>query len=242
MVDDEENVSRRGTQLERYYQALFDLHWSTGTARSVELLKEMLGTEQLLPAPERSDEFVASRASNFFDQVEAMQHTFYNYTTREGRATVAPEHVLSLLEEMGVDFGPLYNDRAVQAARDRVVEILGGAGWAEIEAWYQDPAQRDERERIKAMAENALDATYDAPAARGVQRGMAQQEVASSSSIDDDAEVVALDHVTGRNRSIGTQLLQSVKETLAEPVARQLVVGDIPDDRPELEADADLRR
>ena len=31
MVDDEENVARRGAKLERYYHALFDLHWSNGT-------------------------------------------------------------------------------------------------------------------------------------------------------------------------------------------------------------------
>ena len=44
MVDDEDNVAKRGAHLERYYHTLFGLHWTRGAHRSVELLKEMLGT------------------------------------------------------------------------------------------------------------------------------------------------------------------------------------------------------
>ena len=241
VVDDEENVAQRGARLERYYQALFDLHWSNGTPRSVELLKEMLGTEKLLPAPERSDEFVASRASQFFRQLEAMQQAFQNYTTREARVTVAPEHVLDLLAEMGVDFGPASDSAAVQMVRARAVEILGGASWAEIEAWYQDPTERARRERAKAAAGDAPSATSSVAA------GPRENQAAAASSgvddHDDEDEIAALNVAIGDGKSsISSLLMQSVKETLAEPVARQLVGPDAPDSRWELEEDEDLDR
>ena len=91
MVDDEDNVAKRGAHLERYYHTLFGLHWTRGAHRSVELLKEMLGTvccprppptcsrppllglqrgpcpqELVRPAPHRPDEEVAASASKFY--------------------------------------------------------------------------------------------------------------------------------------------------------------------------------
>jgi|EP01043_Picozoa_sp_COSAG02_P023211 hypothetical protein len=230
VVDDEDNVEKRGTRLEQYYQGLFDLHWSNGTPRSVKLLKEMLGTEQILPAPERSDEFVASRANQFFEHLETMQQAFQSYATREARTTVAPEHVIDLLAEMGVEFGPA-GDSAGQVARDRAVEVLGGAGWAEFEAWYQNPAERARRERINAAA--------NSPSA-GPKR---QQKVDDSNGLDtDDDEIAALNDAIGDRLSIGSMLMQSVKETLAEPVARQLVGADAPNVHWEIEEDEDLGR
>ena len=230
VVDDEENVAKRGIRLEQYYQALFDLHWSNGTSRSVKLLKEMLGTEQILPAPERSDEFVASRASQFFKHLETMQQAFQSYTAREGRATVAPEHVLDLLAEMGVEFGPA-DDNAEQVARDRAVETLGGAGWEAIEAWYQNPVERARRERAKAVI-NGL----------SFSPGRQQRADASNSIGNEDDEIAALNDAIGNRSSIGSMLMQSVQETLAEPVARQLVGPDAPSSQWELEEDEDLDR
>ena len=72
-------------------------------------------------------------SAGFFEHLESMQQTFQSYTTREARTTVAPEHVLDLLADMGVEFGPA-GDSAGQEARDAAIEVLGGAGWAEIEA------------------------------------------------------------------------------------------------------------
>ena len=166
VVDDEDNVARRGAQLERYYQALFDLHWSNGTPRSVELLKEMLGTELLLPAPERTDEVVANQASQFFDQLEAMQRVFQDYCAREARETVAEEHVLDLLEEMGIDLGgSLQTHKDGMELRQRAVEVLSDGTWEDLEAWYQNPSEKAQRERVIAAAAAAAAAAVAAAAA-----------------------------------------------------------------------------
>jgi hypothetical protein len=269
VVDDEDNVARRGAQLERYYQALFDLHWSNGTPRSVELLKEMLGTELLLPAPERTDEVVANQASQFFDQLEAMQRVFQDYCAREARETVAEEHVLDLLEEMGIDLGgSLQTHKDGMELRQRAVEVLSDGTWEDLEAWYQNPSEKAQRERVIAVAAAAAAAAVAAAAAAaagaaetaasesayaaGVQRGGVPQQITGGDAAilnEDEDEIMALEQAVSssdgsRRDSIGSQLMQSFKEILAEPVAAQLVRGDAPLSAggPPVEVDEDLCR
>jgi hypothetical protein len=265
VVDDEDNVARRGAQLERYYQALFDLHWSNGTPRSVELLKEMLGTELLLPAPERTDEVVANQASQFFDQLEAMQRVFQDYCAREARETVAEEHVLDLLEEMGIDLGgSLQTHKDGMELRQRAVEVLSDGTWEDLEAWYQNPSEKAQRERVIAAAAAAAVAAAAAAAgaaetaasesayAAGVQRGGVPQQITGGDAAilnEDEDEIMALEQAVSssdgsRRDSIGSQLMQSFKEILAEPVAGQLVRGDAPLSAggPPVEVDEDLCR
>lgn len=215
MVDDEENVARRAAKLERYYQALFGLHWSNGTPRSVELLKEMLGTELLLPAPERADQVVANRASMFFDQLEAMHKVFHSYTDRTKRETVAREDVVDLLAEMGVELP------VELGVKDRTMDRLEDAGWERIEAWWQDPTERMARARAEAAG-----ATADAAKAREREVSAAGVVTAQFDDVDDD-EVAALERAAGVGRdSMGNQLMEMVgsfRETLREPVSGQLV-------------------
>ena len=225
----------------------------------------MLGTELLLPAPERTDEVVANQASQFFDQLEAMQRVFQDYCAREARETVAEEHVLDLLEEMGIDLGgSLQTHKDGMELRQRAVEVLSDGTWEDLEAWYQNPSEKAQRERVIAAAAAAAVAAAAAAAgaaetaasesayAAGVQRGGVPQQITGGDAAilnEDEDEIMALEQAVSssdgsRRDSIGSQLMQSFKEILAEPVAGQLVRGDAPLSAggPPVEADEDLCR
>ena len=103
-----------------------------------------------------------------------------------------------------------------------------------------------------AAAGAAETAASESAYAAGVQRGGVPQQITGGDAAilnEDEDEIMALEQAVSssdgsRRDSIGSQLMQSFKEILAEPVAGQLVRGDAPLSAggPPVEVDEDLCR
>ena len=160
------------------------------------------------------------------------------------------KHRESTQKESGVSLGHQYACESVGKWQEELSQrqrYRRGAASATRQGGYDW-----HRVAAAAAAGAAETAASESAYAAGVQRGGVPQQITGGDAAilnEDEDEIMALEQAVSssdgsRRDSIGSQLMQSFKEILAEPVAAQLVRGDAPLSAggPPVEVDEDLCR